>query len=227
MKYPRVFIFALCRPYQQRYSILNANTSQDMYIDSLSPPWRHTHRGRCNRLHRRRCNRCPLLSPRITASVILAPSGCCLPRCAPGLSRTGSREAEPTTGCPFRRRRIFLASERASDRLSSAERKVGACKTRRRVAGHLVCTRSLARPRRPWRESAFVLSHTPTYAGQRQPWLRPSSPRRFVYWLSCENRPTTCGFFDSASSPRPPLDLLLFFPLLMNFREIKHPQSVS
>jgi len=119
---------------------------------------------------------------------------------------------QPTTGCPFRRRRIFLASERASDRLSSAERKVGACKTRRRVAGHLVCTRSLARPRRPWRESAFVLSHTPTYAGQRQPWLRPSSPRRFVYWLSCENRPTTCGFFDSASSPRPPLDLLLFFP---------------
>ncbi|KYN32695.1 hypothetical protein ALC56_12974 [Trachymyrmex septentrionalis] len=50
-------------------------------IDSLSPPWRHTHthtHTHTPRSMQPTTTAAPLLSPRITASVILAPSGCCL-----------------------------------------------------------------------------------------------------------------------------------------------------
>ena len=106
--------------------------------------------------YNRRCNRCPLLSPRITASVILAPSGCCLPpRCASGLGRTGSREAESTTNnrpsIPSIPSVAVASSSRVNERAIACPRQND---TSRRVqnakasrGAHLVC--SLARSRRP------------------------------------------------------------------------------
>lgn len=107
------------------------------------------------------------------------------------LGWTGSRDAEPTDQPGG-----GASSSRGNKRLSSAERQVGACKTRRRGearASERVCLW------RPWRESAFVLSHTLRLTPSRASAL--TSPLFFVAsrlvsstdFPAKIDRPTTVG----------------------------------
>jgi len=163
--------------------------------------------------------------------VILAPSGCCLPRCAPGLSRTGSREAEPTTN-----NRLSIPSpahlprERTSERSPvlgrTKSRRVQNAKASRGALGVHALARSLAR-------GALEESQPLSYHTLR---LTPGS-------VNLDSAPLLRGVLSTdfpakidqrravSSTPLRLLDLpwifFFFSPLLMNFHEIKHPQSVS
>jgi len=205
-----VFIFALCRPYQPEICDTRREHVTEYIHRSLITSL-ETYRGRCSQLQP------PFFSPRPVPSPrygICDSRGCCSPRCGPGLGRTGSREAEQPTGRPSRRR-AGASSSRASERspvLGESDKSA-----RRRVARHRARARSLARTRRPWRESAFVLSHTLAYAEQRQPWLRPSSASRLLTFLRKSTNRRAVSSTPLRFAERPPLDLLVFLPL-MDFR---------
>lgn len=120
---------------------------------------------------------------RVTASVIL--SRAVYRSFGPRLtiSWTGSRESEPTGAHLPREGTLVLAGATSC----------GACKTRRRVARACVCLW------RPWRESAFVLSHTPAYAKQSvsldfAPLLRRVSSRLLTFLRkSTDRRRSACS----------------------------------
>ena len=162
--------------------------------------------------------------------MILAPSGCCLPRCAPGLSRTGSREAEPTTN-----NRLSIPSpahlprERTSERSPvlgrTKSRRVQNAKASRGALGVHALARSPAAPLK--RVSLCLITHSDLRraASTLTPPLFSAAFCLLTFLRKSTNdvRFLRLRFVSSTS-----LGSSSFFPpLLINFREIKHPQSVS
>lgn len=203
-----------------RYTTLDADTSRGTYIDPLSPPWRHiaVDAADCNR-------RATALSLALRYGIRDSCSWlccCCSPRCGLRLGRTGSREAEPTTGRPSRRRdasssRAERASERSPVLGEATSRRVQNAKANRGIVHARLLARSFVRGALEESQplSYHTLRLTPRAASTLTPPLFSAASRLLTFLRKSTNR--RCGFFDSASSRRAsplPSSLLLFLPLM-------------